>query len=235
MRILSIDTSSTRGSLALSENTTLVIQEQLGIPRTHSEHLIPSIDALLTKANWERTSLEGIVVAMGPGSFMGLRIGLATAKGIALAVECPIVGISSLASLSLNGRYGGGAVIALIDARRGEVYTTACQFLHGEVQKFFWKESLFSPPDLIQKLGTVPGEMLLVGDGVITYGTRIKKEIGKRVTLAEGTTLLPQAINLALLALPRLQQGKGDDLASLLPNYIRQSDAEIGFQGKKKL
>ncbi len=234
MRILSIDTTTTRGSVALSDDAVLIAQEQQGVPGTHSERLISSIDHLLTTAGWDRSSIEGIAVAIGPGSFMGLRIGLATAKGMALAIDCPIVGISSLASLSLNAKHFSGTVVSLIDARRGEIYTFACQFPKKGRQRVLLKESLLAPALLVKKLKTIRGELILVGDGVFTYGDELAKALGAKVTIAQGGLSLSQAINLAILALPRFKNGKSDDLAALLPNYIRRSDAEIGFQGKKK-
>ncbi len=234
MRILSIDTTSVAGSVALSENDKLIVQEQQGVSGTHSEKLFPTIEHLLQIAGWQQTDIEGIAVAIGPGSFTGLRIGLAAAKGMALALGCPVAGVSSLASLALNGRGFLGTVIPLIDARRGELYAAAWIVdLDGNMKQLM--EELVAPPDQIaQLLTTIEGNLLLVGDGALAYSDHLCTSLKGRAHIAQGSQVRPQAINLAALSWVRLAKGSGDDLASIVPNYIRRSDAEIGFRGKDK-
>lgn len=228
MRILSIDTTSRLGSVALSEDGRLLAQEQQGVPGTHSERLMVSIDHLLSLSGWGRADIEGIAVATGPGSFTGLRIGLGTAKGIALAAGCPIVGVSSLKSLALNGSNFRGTIVTLIDARRGEIYAAAWKFSGRRLSPKL-KECVLPPAALIAKLRKIKGELLLVGDGVLEYGKIFKKGLGKSARIGEGTSCFPNAMNLATLALPKFRSKKTDNLVSLIPNYVRKSDAEIGF------
>jgi tRNA threonylcarbamoyladenosine biosynthesis protein TsaB len=234
MRILSIDTTSVAGSVALSEDDELITQEQQGACGTHSERLIPSINHLLNIAGWQRTDIQGIAVAIGPGSFTGLRIGLAAAKGMALALGCPIAGVSSLESLAQNGRGFAGTVIPLIDARRGEIYAAAWRVgLDGDMKQLM--DELVAPPDqLVKFLSKIKGDLLLVGDGAIAYGDYLCKGLRGRAYVAKGSQVRPCAINLAALSWKRLAKGCGDDLVMLVPNYIRRSDAEIGFMGKQK-
>lgn len=223
MKILSIDTTSMMGSVAITDDHRLLASEEQGVHRSHSEKLLVAIDHLLYIAGIEKKDIEAIAVATGPGSFTGLRIGLGVAKGMALALGVPIAGVSSLASLALNAAGFAGTTIPLIDARRGEIYA-----------KIGTKEYVLPPEKLIARLKKIKDEMLLVGDGAIAFGEMIKKSVGKRVRIATGATLYPQAMNLAFLALPKLKKGKGDDISKLVPNYIRMSDAEIGFLGKGK-
>ncbi len=232
MKLLSIDTTSMRGSVALSEGADLVAQEQQGVPGTQAERLMGTIEHLLGVAGWNRTDIEGIAVAIGPGSFTGLRIGLGAAKGMALALRIPIAGVSSLASLALNAPAVSGSVVPLIDARRGELYAAAFTPLlsGGLVERL--GECVLPPDVLIEKLATVEGDLFLVGDGTIAYGDQLTKGLGTRAHILSGSALLPQAVNLAILAHERLSRGQGDDLAGLIPNYIRHSDAEIGFKGR---
>ncbi|MFH1830815.1 MAG: tRNA (adenosine(37)-N6)-threonylcarbamoyltransferase complex dimerization subunit type 1 TsaB [Pseudomonadota bacterium] len=235
MRILSIDTTSIAGSVALSENDKLIAQEQQGAGGTHSEKLFPTIDHLLQVAKWQQSDIQGIAVAIGPGSFTGLRIGLAAAKGFALALDCPVAGVSSLATLALNGLGFSGTVIPLIDARRSEIYAAAWQVdSEGNMKQKL--EELVAPPDQIVKLlSEIKGDFLLVGDGALAYSDYLCKGLKHRAHIAEGAQVMPQAVNLALLSWKRLVKGRGDDVASLVPNYIRRSDAEIGFMGKRKI
>ena len=233
MKILSIDTTSIAGSVALSEGDVLVAQEQQGAGGTHSEKLIATIDHLLGIASWDCAGLEAIAVAVGPGSFTGLRIGLATAKGLAMALGLPLAGASSLQSLALNGRGFEGTVVSLIDARRGEIYASAARVKPDGQVKDVMGECVLPPDALVERLSEIEGDLLLVGDGAIAYEGKLTGGLGKRAAMAQGAQVRPQAINLASLSLGSLAKG-GDDLASVVPNYIRRSDAEIGFMGKSK-
>ncbi len=233
MRILSIDTSTPAGSVAISDGDRLLAQEQQGVAGTHADRLLASVDHLLHICGLEQEDIEAVAVAIGPGSFTGLRIGLATAKGFCLARGLPVAGVSSLASLALNGREFSGTVVSLIDARRGEIYAAAWSASARGKMRPVMKECVAAPAAVAAMLKKLKGELLLVGDGAIEYGAALLKSIGKRARMAYGTQLLPQAANLAELARPRLENGRCDDLASLVPNYVRRSDAEIGFMGKK--
>lgn len=233
MKILSIDTTSIFGSVALSDGGTLIAQEQQGVKGTHSERLILSIDHLLKLTGWKKGDLQGVTVATGPGSFTGLRIGLSTAKGLGLALKVPIVGVSSLESLALNAAGFRGTVITLIDARRGELYAAAWKTVIGKKPLAILKEAVMPPKGLIACIKKIKGDIILVGDGVLAYGGVLKRRLGKPVVFAQGSMCLSQAHNLAILALPKFKKCKTDNLASLVPNYIRHSDAEIGFMGKR--
>lgn len=218
------------GSVALSEDEQLVAQEQQGVPGTHARRLVASIEHLISVAGWRRLGLEAIAVAIGPGSFTGLRIGLATAKGMALALGCPIVGVSSLEALAHNCSLFDGTVVPLIDARRGEIYAGALEFLGGRGPKTVMKECVLPPDALIKRLKAIKGRMIITGDAAHTYGQRLCKVIGARALIAPWTSSFPQAINLALIALPRLRDGKGDEPSAIVPNYIRHSDAVLRKQ-----
>lgn len=232
MRILSIDTASRFGSVALSDGDRLITQLQYGGRGTHSEHLLLSIDNILVISGFRRDQIEAVAIATGPGSFTGLRVGCAAAKGMALALACPVAGVSSLLSLALNARGYAGTIVTLIDARRGEIYAAGWVFGKTGRPKAVICECVLPPEALIRRLKEVEGKMILVGDGAIEYGGRIRKEIGTRVEISAGTQCLPQAVNLAILSLPDFVSGKRCDLETLIPNYIRRSDAEIGFRGR---
>ena len=232
MKLLCIDTTAIAGSVALAEGTRLVAQEQHGAAGTHSERLLASIEHVLAVVRWQCSEIEGIAVAIGPGSFTGLRIGLATAKGLAIATGIPVAGASSLASLALNGRGFSGTVVPLIDARRGELYAAAWTVDAVGTMKALLPECVASPADVVRKLKKIKGALLLVGDGALVYADALCDGLGRRAQVAGGTQLWPQAINLAELTHEHLASAKSDGVAELLPNYIRRSDAEIGFLGK---
>ncbi len=232
MRILAIDTSTMFGSVALCDGDLLVAEEQLGVAVTHSERLLKTIDHLLEISTWDKSTIDAIAVATGPGSFTGLRIGLATAKGLALGLKKPIAGASSLLTLAHNGAISELTVVPTIDARRGEVYAAAYRFSKGK-SKCVVKEGAFDPKILCKKLKSMKGGLLLTGDGVILYEKIFKKELKGKATIMAQELKFPHASHLARIVASRLKRG-GDDIVKLVPNYLRHSDAEIGFKGKGK-
>lgn len=232
MKILSIDTTVIAGSVALSDGSSLVAQEQQDADGTHSEKLLVSVDNVLEEAGWDRADIDGIAVAVGPGSFTGLRIGLAAAKGLAMAFGIPIAGASSLKALALNGRGWNGVVVPLIDARRGEIYAAAWRVGEDGRMEGVMEECVMPPATLVESLTRIDGDLMLVGDGATAYENALSEGLGERARIARGDESRSHAVSLAALTLERLARG-GDDLASISPNYIRRSDAEIGFLGNR--
>lgn len=232
MKILAIDTTSMLGSVALCEDAN-AIAEDLGKTQKHAESLVQTIDELFRKTGWKKNELQGIAVAIGPGSFTGLRIGLAVAKGMAIALNLPIAGISSLRSLALNGKDSKKIILPMIDARRGEIYCAL--YSENSSGELFVEmdECAIAPQELAKKLKAANGTFFATGDGAIAFKELFKKELGERFFAPENEKIFPSARNIAELALEKLRDG-GDDLASLSLNYIRISDAEIGFLGNLK-
>lgn len=238
MRILALDTSTMLGSVALSEDLKLIAEEQIGVNATHSERLLTTIEHLLDLADWSMDDLDAVAVAIGPGSFTGLRIGLATAKGIAFGLKKPIVGVSSLLVLAYNGLISNMTVVPIIDARRKEVYAAAYRFKQAKGGQFklnvILEETVIDPKELCKKLKAINSKLLLVGDGIITYEKELKKQLGSKAHIITDKMVYPHASHLAAMAYERLKKNKSDDIVALAPNYIRRSDAEIGFRGKTK-
>ena len=120
--MLALDTASPTGSVALVQGECLLGESLLNLKTTHSERLLGVVDRLLEGLGCTLDQLDALAVVRGPGSFTGLRVGMATAKGLALALELPLVGISSLAALAANAPFARMPVCALLDARKDEVY-----------------------------------------------------------------------------------------------------------------
>ena len=236
MRVLALDTSTMLGSVALCEDNNLIAEEQLGVEVTHSERLMATINHLLNISRWSLNSLNGLAVAIGPGSFTGLRIGLATAKGIALGLKKPLVGVSSLQVLAYNGVTFPSTVVSIIDARRKQVYSAAYRFSKTKIPKpkLIMEETVIDPALLCRKLKSLSGKLLLVGDGVLTYEKQFRRLLGDKAHILPQEMKFPHAGYAAMIAREKLKRGKGDDIVKLTPNYIRRSDAEIGFRGKAK-
>ena len=228
-KILAVDSSSMTGSVALCQGELLVAESLLNVRSTHSEKLLKQIDLLLSEAGWQATDLDLLVAVTGPGSFTGLRIGIATVKGIAQVLDKPVVGISSLEMLAMNVPWACLPICVFLDARKKEVYS----------QMFEWRNE---GPVALNKAQVVPPEKLLnsleqkvvlVGDGVTQYRALIDQLPDDTILLPPATSLQPRASQAAWLALQRYHQGNVSSAAELLPTYIRPSDAELNKSKSK--
>jgi tRNA threonylcarbamoyladenosine biosynthesis protein TsaB len=217
--ILAVHSTSASLSVAVSANRVVLRETILPPARRHLENLAPLIRDLTAELNLSLTSIDGFGLAIGPGSFSGTRVGLATIKGMALCLVRPVAGISSLGILAWQALQDGEWAAPVIDARRGEIYTA------------FYRKSgedaiLVSGPMLI-KLGEfsehaekVGGPLLLCGDSVLDH------LVDSIPNLVRSPVNAPSAAACALLAYERLRRGDADDIHLLTPLYIRRSDAE---------
>jgi tRNA threonylcarbamoyladenosine biosynthesis protein TsaB len=122
MRLLALETATLAGGAALLDDGRLVGESRLNIALTHSERLMAMVDRLLQDCAWEASSLHGLAISIGPGSFTGLRVGAATAKGLALALDLPVAPVPTLDALAATLPFADAPVCPLLDARKGEVY-----------------------------------------------------------------------------------------------------------------
>lgn len=232
MKILSADTSSMMGSVALIDGDTTIAESLLNISTSYSERLLLALDQLLNHTGLRLEDMDGLAIAIGPGSFTGLRIGLATFKGLAIATGKKLVGISSLLSLAYNAYASGSVVVPIIDAKRGEIYAAAYKFKEASVAKkkcdvvTLLDEASLTPEALCDNLLALNDNILLLGDGANAYRDIWINRLGKRLIMPPASMIHPRASNVATLAIERFEKNDVPDLASLIPNYIRKSDAE---------
>ena len=213
MTILAVDTSTLHAGACLWRDGR-VLAERRRLVTTHSEALLAMIDELFVEASVAPADVDAIACGAGPGSFTGLRIGLATAKGLCFALAKPLVMVSSLAALA--ARAPDGRVCATIDALKGEVYAGRFD-VQGGVPALDGAEVVLAPAKLVPLLDGVD---VLVGSGAHV----IKRLIDLRVLDEEAG---PRASDVARLAALRAARGDYDDLASAAPAYIRPSEAEL--------
>jgi len=217
MKVLAFDTSTKKGSVALTDGEKLIAECQQDLDIRHTEQLLPSIDKILNENSWKIGDIEGIAVSIGPGSFTGLRIGLATAKAFAGANNIPLIGVSSLEALACNAQPSEYPVVAILDARRKEVFASLVKVLD---------EQAISPENLCDTLKKL-GPLTLVGDGAIFYKDIFQEKLGKQAHFLPDDQMNIHARWIAHLALPKLKNGEGSDWEGLSPNYLRLSDAEL--------
>ncbi|MBN1948162.1 MAG: tRNA (adenosine(37)-N6)-threonylcarbamoyltransferase complex dimerization subunit type 1 TsaB [Candidatus Cloacimonetes bacterium] len=227
MNILAIDTSSTSGSIALNRDQKIVFMSYLDVSRTHSERLLSQIDFGLKHCEISVNALDLICIGNGPGSFTGVRIGLATAKGLCLSNQIPLHPFNTLELLAHNLWGTQRAILCLIDARMGEIYGA----LYDSDHKIIIPPCNSAPAEFLQKIDR---PVMVVGDGVIKY-----RKLLQNSGLDFWEALPHQHLNLAATMISMVshyQLKPSYDpflLAELEPFYLRPSQAEV--IKKKKL
>jgi len=223
MKILAIDTAAQTGSVALLDGQTLVAESLVNVRATHSELLLEQIDQALRLAGLLLTELDLIAAVRGPGSFTGLRIGLATANALAKALGLKLIGVSSLQQLAMNLPLCPVPICAFLDARKKEVYTGMFEWVDGQPQALGPEQVL--PPEVALK--QMSGPVAFVGDGVLQYRFLIDEILGDRAILPALCHHQARAGAVATLAARTYQEKIQDFSTALAPVYIRPSDAEI--------
>lgn len=227
MRILALDTSTLTASVAVTVDGKVAAEQEVRVV-THSERLLPLVDAVLAAAGLTPAQLDLVACGAGPGSFTGLRIGLATAKGLCFALGKPLVVASSLAALALEaeaeaeaetaGAGEGAAILALLDARRGEVYAGLYRLAPPGLMALA-DERVLPPEDLPAYAGAAgsAARVLVVGDGAAAY----PEAAARAGRVLRGHRMTPRAAAVARLAAARHAAGVTDEIATSTPTYIR--------------
>ncbi len=222
MKILGIDTSTPIGSVALIDGENIVAEHTLNIVQAHSSRLMPAIDTVLKWGDITPDTLDGCAIGIGPGSFTGIRIGIATAKSLCYAVDKPIVGISTLEAIAYNLRWTDGIVCPILDARRSEIYGSV---FHGGTEWHRLTDDLCLPIDAflneLNKHISQNPTTIFVGDGLATYGHTVRNQLGETVNFADAIFNVPRGASIARLGAQRMKQGDTDSYWNLVPNYVR--------------
>jgi tRNA threonylcarbamoyladenosine biosynthesis protein TsaB len=232
MKLLGIDTSTSCGSLGIIDDDAVVAEYALLRDETHSTRLVPAIRDLLKEARLDLDEIDGIAVSLGPGSFTGLRVGLSAVKGLALAAERSVVGVPTLDALASNLPFTPYVICPLVDARKGEVYTALYKDGEGGRIEQLTPYQVLSPLDLLEKIPLQ--ETIFLGDGVEAYGEFIEERFGAKALFAPPHLRFLRGSAVAEIGLQRFRRGEQDDISSLVPIYVRPSDAELKWaQGKR--
>ena len=225
MSILAIDTSTQVSSVAVVSDGKLAAELTMQAKLTHSETLLPHIEEVLGMANQKKEELEGIAVSLGPGSFTGLRIGLATAKAMAYALKLPIIGVPTLRALAWHFPVEGFQLLPMIDAQKGNVYVERYMWEHGKLLRKT-EVQVLPVEEVIRRTEELPGTVVLMGD-VISKRIEGKQTLPMHVMLAPLHLRMPRAANVALCGLELLKEGKTGNVMDMEPVYIRRSEAEV--------
>ena len=225
MKILGVDTSTAVGSIGIIEDESVVAEYSLNIMAMHSARLMPAIDDMLKRAELTVRDIDAFAVAIGPGSFTGLRIGVATVKGLCYALNKPIVGIVTLDALAYNLRFVDKLICPILDARRGEVYSAVYRSGDGLLRQ---TDYLCTKIEALLEYLTEP--TIFLGDGLPRYREIIVDTLKNNAIIAEPLLGFCRGAVVALLGYARLSKGESDDYFSLTPFYIRRPEAEVKFE-----
>ncbi len=220
MRVLAVETSTLSGGAALLDDERVVGEYILDVRITHSERLMAAIDQLLSDAGWTARDLEGLAVTVGPGSFTGLRVGLSTVKGLALALAIPVAAVPTLDAMAAMLPYAALPVCPVLDARKREVYASLYRW-DGLGMRRQWDYLAIAPDDLARRLDE---PVIVVGDGAES----ISSPFARRV---EPPRRGPAPAVVGALGHSRLAIGDTVAVAELVPIYLRPSEAELKRRG----
>ena len=232
MKILAIDTSTLVMGVSLLEDDRVLGEVTTNLRKDHSVRLMPTVARLMEELRLSLSELDLIAVASGPGSYTGVRIGVTTTKAMAWSRNLPLIGISSLAVLAMNGMRFGGKIAPLFDARRDRVYTGLFDGREdGEVRPV--KEERVTPIDEWLEELKGEGPILFLGDDVGRFRERIAKSLGENAFFGFPPENIPRASCLGRLALARWRregEGEGTDFT---PNYLQLAEAEVKWLSRR--
>jgi len=229
MRILAIETSTTMGSVAVCEDERPLAEVSIETGKRHGERLIEMAGFIMERLEMGPSDMEAYAVSIGPGSFTGLRTGLAMVKGLWLANRRPVVSVPSLMALAAGAGDTEGPVLAALDARKGEVFAALfkCDG-RGGVERMT-DDAALSPERLAELLPERSGKILVTGDGIAKYRDEIMAVLPAGSRAAPQWKWKPRASWVAALAAGRLCRGESDEVESLVPVYLRHSEAELAL------
>lgn len=231
MRILAIDSSGLVATVAVVEEeneiSKTIAEYTINYKKTHSQTLLPMLDEIVKMTDMNLDTIDAIAVAGGPGSFTGLRIGSATAKGLGLALKKPLIHIPTVDGLAYNLCYTDRIICPIMDARRNQVYTGIYQ-MDGDKLQVLEAQMAVEIDELAKKLCTYGKPVIFLGDGVPVHKDRLEKELMTNHDIAFAPAYMNQqrAAAVGMLGIQYYKEGKTETAMEHKPDYLRVSQAE---------
>lgn len=225
MKILGIDSSGLVASVAIVEDDNLLGEFSMNYKKTHSETLLPMLDQLAKMIELDLNTIDAIAVSGGPGSFTGLRIGSATAKGLGLALNKPLIHIPTVDALAYNLCGHRDMVCPLMDARRNQTYTGLYEF-EGKAMHTLLEQCAVGIDEIVAKINETERAVVFLGDGVPVFADYIKENCKVPYTYALAHNNRQRAASVATLGMVYYAKGKTETAAEHTPDYLRLSQAE---------
>ena len=225
MKILGLDSSGIVASVAIVEDDVLIAEYTVNYKKTHSQTLLPMLDEIAKMTELDLNSIDAIAVAAGPGSFTGLRIGSATAKGLGLALKKPLIAIPTVEGLAYNLYDISGLICPIMDARRKQVYTGIYRFTDHQLEVV--EDQIAVPMEtVIEKLNQYGEAVTFLGDGVPVFHELIAEKMTVPYSFAPAHVNKQRAAAVAVLGEIYYRQGKTETAMEHVPDYLRVSQAE---------
>lgn len=229
MKILAIDTSNYALGVALLDGDQVVGEYISNLKKNHSVRAMPAIERLMSDCDLKPVDLDKIVVAKGPGSYTGVRIGVTIAKTLAWTLNIPISGVSSLEVLAANGKFFQGYISPLFDGRRGQVYTGLYEGRNGRI-KPVKQDTIVQSSDWAEELLALNENILFIGNDTPIHKETLQSTLGERAVFADIAKLNPRPSELALIG----RDLPVENVHEFVPNYIRLAEAEANWLQQQK-
>ena len=225
MKILALDSSGIVASVAVIEDDILLAEYTVNYKKTHSQTLLPMLDEVVKMTELDLETIDAIAVAAGPGSFTGLRIGSATAKGLGLALKKPLIAVPTVDALAYNLYDVSGLICPIMDARRNQVYTGIYRF---EEHKLVAVKQQWASPmtELIEELNKLGESVTFLGDGVPVFRSMIEGKLQVPYSFAPAHVNKQRAAAVGTLGMIYYKEGRTETAMVHVPEYLRVSQAE---------
>lgn len=230
MIILNIDSSTPVAGIAVADDQKLLGEIMINTKNTHSEKLMPMVQQLLQELEISMQDIDAVAVMQGPGSFTGLRIGMATAKGLAQGAGKRFIAVPTLDCFAYNLIHYPGIICPVMNAQKKQVYTAI--YRGNQTLQRLSDYQAIAAEQLAQQLQALQEDVWFVGDGVEAFGDVFSNALGVQCHFADGHQILPRAGSLAMLAAQKAAAGQFDDIFGTELIYIRKSEAEVQWEAK---
>ncbi|MBQ9609261.1 MAG: tRNA (adenosine(37)-N6)-threonylcarbamoyltransferase complex dimerization subunit type 1 TsaB [Lachnospiraceae bacterium] len=225
MKILGFDSSGMVASVAVMQDDIIVAEYSVNYKKTHSQTLLPMLDEVVKMTELDLDEVDAIAVAAGPGSFTGLRIGMATVKGFGLALDKPVIAVPTCHALAYN-LWGSDRIICpILDARRNQVYTALYEFADNELMCIKEQEAM-DICDIIEHINDIGKEVIFLGDGVPVFKSVIEDKMRAKALFAPAHLSRQRASAVAALGRIYYERGEYESADDVKPIYLRKSQAE---------
>ncbi len=233
MKILALDTSGMTATTAIVDETKTIAEFSINYKKTHSQTLMPMIENMLNIIDLDIKDIDYVAVSSGPGSFTGLRIGAATAKGIAHGINKPLVPVPTLDALAYNIFGTDKAICPIMDARRNQVYSSFYMYNDNKLERLsdYLVESIDNIIDIAYNFDC---EVIFLGDGVDVHKDILKTKLEDNCLFAPLNCNMQRAASVGALAIEMIKNDMTINYAEFAPFYLRKSQAEREYENKHK-
>ena len=232
MKILAIDSSSLVATVAILDEEKILAEYTINHKKTHSQTLLPMLGEIVKMIELDMKDIDAIAISGGPGSFTGLRIGSATAKGLGLALDKPLIHVPTLEAMAFNFYKTEEIICPIMDARRNQVYTGMYTFKDGEFEVVM-EQTPMGIDNLVEKLNEMNKKVIFLGDGVPVFKNYIEENATFDVDFAPAHLSRQRASSVGALGLLYYKEGKIQTASEHGPEYLRLSQAERELNEKK--